>query len=114
MLAPENRPDLPHGVRAVVKLLGRMKNDPEGKDEALLDILQFWPAGVADKSALDEFKNQNQQRYEDFGMLAYGAWKYAGEPKMGGTESEAIAKGLFFNVSIVCSREMSYNANGLS
>ncbi|KAK4621138.1 SET domain and MYND-type zinc finger protein 6 [Fulvia fulva] len=98
VLAPDNRPDLPHGVRAVVKLLGRMKNDPEGKDEALLDILQFWPAGVADKSALDEFKKQNQHRYEDFGMLAYGSWKYAGEPNMGGTESEAIAKGLFFNV----------------
>lgn len=97
VLKPDNRPDLPHGVRAVMKLLGRLKADPENKDEKLIDILQFQPAG-AGGAALEEFKKQDAQRFEDFGMLSYGAWKYAGEPKIGDMDSQAIAKGLFFNV----------------
>lgn len=98
VLAPDNRPDLPHGVRAVIKLLGRLKADPENKDENLLDILRFQPAGADGNSNLNDFQKQDAQRFEDFGMLSYGAWKYSGEPKIGDLDSQAIAKFLFFNV----------------
>ncbi|CAK3911680.1 SET domain and MYND-type zinc finger 6 [Lecanosticta acicola] len=97
VLAPEGRPDLPHGVRAVIKLLGRLKNDPKNEDELLVDILQFLPAGGGG-AELEQIKRDNPQRVEDFSMLAYGAWKYAGEPKLGDMDSETIAKAFFFNV----------------
>ncbi|KAI5361060.1 putative SET domain, Zinc finger, MYND-type, 4Fe-4S ferredoxin-type, iron-sulfur binding protein [Septoria linicola] len=96
ILAPAERPDLPHGVRAVVKLLGRLKADAEGKDELLLDIIQFKPA--SDSKALEDIKHQDSQRFEDFSMLAYGAWKYSGEPKIGDMDSNAISKAFFFNL----------------
>ncbi|KAF7187935.1 Histone-lysine N-methyltransferase ASHR1 [Pseudocercospora fuligena] len=105
VLKDPNRPDLPHGVRAVIKLLGRLKADPEGKDELLLSILQFKPA--ADSKSLDFIKQQDPQRFEDFNMLGYGAWKYAGEPEFSNPNSpgvkfsnsgEATAKAFFFNV----------------
>lgn len=99
VLSPESRPDLPHGVRAVIKLLGRLKNDTAGKDEALLDILQFSPAGGdSNGAALEQIKKDNPQRFEDFSMLAYGAWKYSGEPNIGDMDSEMIAKAFFYNV----------------
>lgn len=96
VLAPVERPDLPHGVRAVVKLLGRLKADPEGKDQLLLDIVQFRPA--SDPKALEDIQRQDAQRFEDFSMLAYGAWKYAGEPMLGDMDSNAISKAFFFNI----------------
>jgi SET and MYND domain-containing protein len=96
VLAVPDRPDLPHGVRAVVKLLGRLQADPEGKDELLLDIIKFRPA--ADGTALERIKTEDPARFEDFGMLAYGAWKYAGEPQIGDMDSNAISKGFFFNI----------------
>lgn len=105
VLAFPGRPDLPHGVRAVIKLLGRLKADPEGKDELLLSILQFKPA--SDSKALDFIKRKDPQRFEDFNMLGYGAWKYAGEPEFSNPNSpgvklsnsgEATAKTFFFNV----------------
>ncbi|KAK4495782.1 hypothetical protein PRZ48_013050 [Zasmidium cellare] len=98
VIAPETRPDLPHGVRAVIKLLGRLKNDSAGKDELLLDILQFTPAGGDKGEALERIKKENPQRFEDFSMLAYGAWKYSGEPSIGDMDSEMIAKAFFYNV----------------
>lgn len=102
VLSPAERPDLPHGVRAVIKLLGRIKNDPDGKDELLLDILQFHPAGGdSEGKALEQIKKDNPKRFEDFSMLAYGAWKYSGEPKIGDMDSEMIAKAFFYNVSFV-------------
>ncbi|SMR49413.1 unnamed protein product [Zymoseptoria tritici ST99CH_3D1] len=93
-LSVEGRPDLPHGVRAVIKLLGKLKADPENKDARLIDILQFQPV----TTGLEDFSKKAPKRFEDFGMLAYGAWKYAGEPKLGDMDTETIAKGLFFNV----------------
>ncbi|PPJ51185.1 hypothetical protein CBER1_07495 [Cercospora berteroae] len=96
IISPAERPDLPHGVRAVIKLLGRLKADPEGKDELLLDILQFKPA--SDSKALDDVKNLDPGRFEDFSMLAYGAYKYSGEPKVGDMDTNAISKAFFFNI----------------
>lgn len=97
IISVPGRPDLPHGVRAAIKLLGRLKADPEGKDEALLDILQFKPA--VDPKALDWIKLNQEQKWEDFNMLAFGAWKYCGEPDLGKIDSQAVSKAFFFNVS---------------
>jgi SET and MYND domain-containing protein len=95
-IAPQDRPDLPHGARAVIKLLGRLKADPQGKDEALLDVLRFQP--YADEAVLARMKKAKPQRCEDFDMLAFGAWKYAGEPKIGDVDPLGLAKGFFYNV----------------
>lgn len=98
ILAQENRPDFPHGVRAVIKLLGRLKADPEGKDEKLLDILQFQP--FVDPDLLRTIKETKPQRFEEFEMLSYAAYKYAGELKIGDMDSIVIARGFFFNVGM--------------
>lgn len=97
VLAPAERPDLPEGVRAVIKLLGRLKADPEGKDEKLLEILQFKPS--LDGDMMQQFVKDHPKLYEEHETMAYAAWKYAGEPVMGDTESLPIAKAFFFNVS---------------
>lgn len=96
VLQPENRPNLPPGVRAVVKLLGRLRADPEGKDEQLLEILKFRP--YTDADVMQSFSQRQPSRREEYETMAYAAWKYAGEPVLGGTESLPIAKGFFFSV----------------
>jgi SET and MYND domain-containing protein len=96
IIAPKQRPDLPDGVRAVIKLLGRLKADPRGENANLLEILQFGPFTAG--SGLDDFKQQNPKLFDDLSMLSYGAWKYAGEPKLETQDSQAIAKAFLFNV----------------
>lgn len=93
--------DLPHGVRAVIKLLGRLKADPDGKDEKLLDILQFQP--FVDPELLKTIKESKPERFEEFEMLSYAAYKYAGELKIADVDSLVIARGFFFNVGIAAS-----------
>jgi hypothetical protein len=105
-IAPQDRPDLPHGVRAVIKLLGRLQADPQGKDEQLIDILRFQP--YADEGLLAAMKKAKPQRCEDFDMLAYGAWKYAGEPKIGDVDSLGLAKGFFYNVGRLNKENVSF------
>lgn len=95
-LKPEKRPDLPSGVRAVIKLLGRLQADPGGQDEQLLEILKFRP--YTDPNVMQDFSRQDPNRMEEYETMAYAAWKYSGEPVLGGTESLPIAKGLFFSV----------------
>ncbi|KAL1586937.1 hypothetical protein WHR41_04017 [Cladosporium halotolerans] len=96
IISVPGRPDLPHGVRAAIKLLGRLKADPEGKDEALLDILQFKPA--VDSKALEWIQLHQEKKWEDFNMLAFGAWKYCGEPDLGKIDSQSVTKAFFFNI----------------
>lgn len=90
--------DLPNGVRAVVKLLGRLKADAEGKDAKLLSILDFPPSN--DDGVVGEFMRLNRARFDDFKTMAYGAWKFAGEPNFTGNDGETVAKRFFFNVSL--------------
>lgn len=99
VLKGDARPDLPPGVRAVIKLLGRLKADPEGKDEQLLEILKFRP--YTDADVMQRFSQREPKRMEEYETMAYAGWKYAGEPMMGDTESLPIAKGFYFSVSMV-------------
>jgi hypothetical protein len=96
ILAPTDRPVLPDGVRAVIKLLGRLKADPRGENGKLLDILQFRP--FAGGSGLDEFKTRNPKLFDDLNMLSYAAWKYTGELKLEGQDAQTVAKAALFNV----------------
>jgi ferredoxin len=98
VISVPGRPDLPHGVRAAIKLLGRLQADPDGKDESLLDILQFKPA--VDGKALEWIKEHQKQKWEDFNMLAYGAWKYCGEPTHEKIDFQSVCRAFFFNVSL--------------
>lgn len=106
IISVPGRPDLPHGVRAAIKLLGRLKADPEGKDEALLDILQFKPA--VDSKALEWIQLHQEKKWEDFNMLAFGAWKYCGEPDLGKIDSQSVTKAFFFNVSRIQETDLQY------
>ncbi len=93
-IAPKDRPDLPHGVRAVIKILGRLKADPE--NEQLRAILQFRPA--CDPGSMETASQRNRERLEELQMLGYGAYKYAGEPNIGNADGQGVAKGLILNV----------------
>lgn len=95
ILAPKERPDLPEAVRAVLKLLGRLKAEGN-KNDRLGDILNFRP--FAGGKGLDDFSRQNKKLFEDFNMLGFAAWKYTGEPKLEGIDSLAVAKAYLFNV----------------
>ncbi|RYP93243.1 hypothetical protein DL770_000618 [Monosporascus sp. CRB-9-2] len=94
VIAPKDRPDLPDGVRAVIKLLGRLKADPE--DERILAISKFRPAG--DSAGLEALSRHNRERFDDFQMLALAAYKYTGEPKIAGSDSQALTKRLLSNI----------------
>ncbi|RYO84849.1 hypothetical protein DL766_001527 [Monosporascus sp. MC13-8B] len=94
VIAPKERPDLPSGVRAVIKLLGRLKADPE--DERILAISKFRPAGEA--GGLEALSQQNREKFGEFQILALGVYKYTGEPKIAGSDSQALTKSLLFNI----------------
>ncbi|KAI0480962.1 hypothetical protein GGR56DRAFT_298060 [Xylariaceae sp. FL0804] len=98
VLKPRERPDLPFQVRAVIKLLGRLMADPEGKRDSIYDLLKFRPAGAPD--ALDEFCKRDKKRFDDYQMLGQAAWHYAGEPKLPVVDVElsAASKALMLNV----------------
>jgi hypothetical protein len=106
IIAPKERPDLPDGVRAVIKLLGRLKAAPQGKDDELLEIVQFRP--FSGGSGLDDFAKRNKKLFDDFQMLSYGAWKYTGEPKLENQDSQTIAKAFLFNVCSSYHQDMVY------
>ncbi|KAK6865263.1 SET domain-containing protein [Apiospora arundinis] len=99
VIAPP-RPDLPHSVRAAIKLLGRLKAaDPAGPEhKKILDLLmEFRPAGAGNR--LEAFKELDKQKFDDYNMLAWAAWSYCGKPGMyGAVDSRAGATGFVFNL----------------
>ncbi|KAH8675535.1 hypothetical protein BX600DRAFT_507765 [Xylariales sp. PMI_506] len=95
-LAPTNAPNLPVGVRAAVKLLGRLKADGEGKNASLQEILKFKP--FAGEGGFEEFAKKDKKRFDDYNGLSWAAWKYAGEPKFDGGDGKAIARAFVFNI----------------
>ncbi|KAJ1331922.1 [histone H3]-lysine4/36 N-trimethyltransferase SMYD [Microdochium nivale] len=99
ILAVPDRPSLPPPVRAVVKLLGRLKADPAGSNSKLLDLLKFKP--FAGGAGLEEFErnnkdSNNKSRIDDFNMLSYAAWHYCDKPNFSFASGELVAKGFLF------------------
>ncbi|KXJ95113.1 hypothetical protein Micbo1qcDRAFT_192221 [Microdochium bolleyi] len=72
------RPNLPPPVRAVIKLLGRLKADPAGSSSKLLELLTFKP--FAGGAGLDDFERNNKDRLNDFNTLSHAAWHYCDKP----------------------------------
>ncbi|KAI1075450.1 hypothetical protein F5B20DRAFT_382666 [Whalleya microplaca] len=92
-----DRPDLPVHVRAVVKLLGRLKAASAGSEkQQLLEILQFRPA--VREEDLDCIRKQNKQKFDEHNTLAQAAWNYAGKPVFDGANSQTVSTGLLFNL----------------
>ncbi|KAK4540805.1 hypothetical protein LTR36_008882 [Oleoguttula mirabilis] len=85
VLAVPNRPPLPHGVRATLKLLRRLQAD----DKAVKEVLRFAPK-------FDAVRKADPDTYDDYCTLAYGAWKYADEPSKANLD---VARHLFFAVN---------------
>ncbi|KAI0400365.1 SET domain-containing protein [Xylaria palmicola] len=92
----KDRPDLPTSIRAVIKLLNRLKADPAGETARVQEILSLWPAG--DPGGLQKIAAQDKQKYEDFQMLGRAAWHYCGQPKIDGLDSRTVAMGLLSNI----------------
>ncbi|KAH7030762.1 uncharacterized protein B0I36DRAFT_348951 [Microdochium trichocladiopsis] len=88
------RPPLPPPVRAVIKLLGRLKADPTGSSSKLLELLTFRP--FEGGAGLDEFERNNKARLDDFNTLAHAAWFYSDKPNFDFASGELIAKGFLF------------------
>ncbi|KAI2780180.1 hypothetical protein F4815DRAFT_161587 [Daldinia loculata] len=97
VLAPSTRPDLPMGVRAVIKLLGRLRDSTGDEREQILDILNFRPV-AGDSNHLEDIRRLDREKFDDFYMLANAAWTYAGKPSIDGHDAEAVARDLIFNV----------------
>ncbi|KAK8125820.1 uncharacterized protein PG998_001579 [Apiospora kogelbergensis] len=99
VIAPP-RPELPHSVRAAIKLLGRLKAaDPSGPEhKRMLDLLmEFRPAGTG--SRLEAFKDLDKQKFDDYNMLAWAAWSYCGKPgNYGALDTKAGATAFVFNM----------------
>lgn len=85
VLAPPTRPPLPHGVRATVKVLKKL----QAGEESVKEILRF------DKK-YDEVRKHDPELYEQHSTMAYGAWKYAGEPSKANLD---VARHLFFAIN---------------
>ncbi|KAI1803501.1 hypothetical protein F4811DRAFT_553732 [Daldinia bambusicola] len=97
VLAPSTRPDLPLGVRAVIKLLGLLKDRTDAEREYILDISNFWPA-ASDDNDLEDIRRLDKEKYDDFHMLGNAAWTYAGKPPFDGFDAETVSGDLMFNV----------------
>lgn len=85
------------GVRAVIKLLGRLRDNTGDEREQILDILNFWPV-AGDSNHLEDIRRLDREKFDDFYMLANAAWTYAGKPSIDGHDAEAVARDLIFNV----------------
>ncbi|KAI2462735.1 hypothetical protein F4781DRAFT_426922 [Annulohypoxylon bovei var. microspora] len=96
VLRPAARPDLPVGVRAVIKLLGRLRDGDAAERERILDIQEFRPA--ADDGHMEKLRRHDQQKFDDYNMLAYSAWAYAGKPVFEGLDVAVVSRKLLFNV----------------
>ena len=90
----KDRPNLPPGVRATIKLLGRLSASPE--DERVRAILSFKPAGHP--ATLESVMREHKERFDDFQLLAYGAYTYAKEANIVGSDFQNTSRGLLFNV----------------
>ncbi|ETS86443.1 hypothetical protein PFICI_00271 [Pestalotiopsis fici W106-1] len=95
VLAPSERPALPDAVRAVIKLLGRLKAEGD-KDGRTKELLSFFP--FAGGQGLEEFARRDKKLFDDLSMMGFAAWKYVGEPNLPGVDSQNIAKAFTFNI----------------
>ncbi|KAI1751487.1 SET domain-containing protein [Xylaria castorea] len=96
IIGVKDRPDLPPGVRGVIKILGRLKADSKGERVHVQDILSLWPAG--DPKGLDEIGTQDKKKFDDFKFLGHAAWHYCGNPKIDGLDSQSTSTGLVSNI----------------
>ncbi|KAI1743919.1 SET domain-containing protein [Xylaria scruposa] len=96
VIGVKDRPDLPPGVRGVIKILGRLKANPKSEIGHVEDILNIWPAG--DPKGLDKILTQDKKRFEDFNFLGRAAWHYSGSPTIDGLEPQFTSIGLLSNI----------------
>ncbi|KAI0857215.1 SET domain-containing protein [Xylaria cubensis] len=96
IIGVKDRPDLPPGVRGVIKILGRLKADSKSESVHVKDILSIWPAG--DPKGLDKIGTQDKQKFDDFKMLGHAAWHYCGYPTIDGLDAQSTSIGLVSNI----------------
>ncbi|GAW21721.1 hypothetical protein ANO14919_112450 [Xylariales sp. No.14919] len=92
----EEVPDLPPGVRGAIKILGRLKAEPDNEYARVRNILKFWPVG--DPNGLKEISTQNKKKLEDLQFLGSAAWLYMGKPNIDTLDPKSISIGLVSNI----------------
>ncbi|TGJ83949.1 hypothetical protein E0Z10_g4796 [Xylaria hypoxylon] len=95
VISAKEVPDLPAGVRGAVKILGRLKADPDNEFAHVRSILKFWPVG--DPNGLNQISTQDKKRYEDFQFLGHAAWLYCGKPEIDTLNPKSISIGVVTN-----------------
>ncbi|KAI1328490.1 SET domain-containing protein [Xylariaceae sp. FL0255] len=106
-LKPADREDVSSHVRAVVKILGRMKVDRYNETLIVSEMLKFPPVG--DSVVQKAFKEQDEERYKELNMLGNGAWIFAEKPDLGGTDNDTTV-GFGFDPTI-CAANHSCDPN---
>ncbi|KAI0540839.1 hypothetical protein GGR58DRAFT_511335 [Xylaria digitata] len=96
VISAEDVPDLPPSVRGAIKILGRLKADPDNEFAHVRKILKFWPAG--EPNALNEIGTRDKKKFEDFQFLGHAAWLYCGKPKIDTLDPKSISTGVVSNV----------------
>ncbi|KAK5629529.1 hypothetical protein RRF57_005244 [Xylaria bambusicola] len=64
VISVEDLPPLPPGVRGAIKILGRLKADPDNEFIHVRKIMSLWPAG--DPNGMSEIYRLNKKRFDDF------------------------------------------------
>lgn len=112
VISVEDRPPLPPGVRGAIKILGRLKADPDSAFADARRVISLWPAG--DPNGLSEINMLDKKRFEDFQVLGHAAWLYAGKPTADGLDLQTISRKVVSNVRLtVGCRASEYSLTGL-
>ncbi|KAI1824948.1 SET domain-containing protein [Xylaria intraflava] len=96
VLSTKDRPDLPPGVRAAVKILGRLKANPDKEITSVREILGLRPA--VDPNGLNKISIQDKKKFDGIKLLADAAWHYSGRPQINGLDAQSSSTGLVFNI----------------
>ncbi|KAI0162210.1 SET domain-containing protein [Xylariaceae sp. FL1272] len=95
-ISPGDRDQLSAHVRAVIKILGRLKAEYETEIFTVSEIMKFLPA--RDKSFKEEYKKQDEGRYEELYLLGNGAWVFSDKPKIRDLDSRAISFAILITI----------------
>ncbi|KAI1421675.1 hypothetical protein F5Y12DRAFT_688704 [Xylaria sp. FL1777] len=96
VISADDVPPLPPDARAAIKILGRLKTDPDNEFANVRKISGFWPA--RDPNGLSEIRIQNQKKYDDYQVLGHAAWLYSGKPNIDGLDLKSLSRQIVSNI----------------
>ncbi|KAI2642724.1 SET domain-containing protein [Xylaria nigripes] len=94
-IANADRPNLPPGVRATAKVLGRLKANPEREMMSVNRALELRPA--AQPNVLGDMAIPDK-KYSALKVLAEAAYHFSGKPTIDGLDAQSTATRLLINI----------------